>query len=226
MRLLLVEDEEKLSGSLKKLLESESYAVDTASTGSTGLDLAFGEEYDLIILDVGLPEMDGFTIAQKLREEKVKTPILMLTARDTTSDKIAGLNSGADDYLVKPFNFEELLARIRALIRRTATQTTSTYTVDSLIFDPASHIVTRHGKELSLSAKEYALLEYLITHSGQIVSRTQIIDHVWDIDTDPFSNVVDVYIGYLRNKIDKAFPKEQPLIHTVKGLGYKIGVES
>lgn len=223
MRLLLIEDEEKLANSLKKALEAESYAVDLSLDGKTGYEMAFGEEYDLIILDLGLPNMDGVEIAKKLREEKVATPILMLTARDTTSDKIKGLDSGADDYLIKPFEFEELLARIRSLLRRGQTSPELEYRVDNLVLNPSTKIVKRKGQEISLSAKEYALLEFLMRHNKQVVTKQQLIDHVWDVDLDPFSNVIDVYIGYLRGKVDRAFPKEQPLVKTIKGLGYKLG---
>ncbi|MBI3486458.1 response regulator transcription factor [Candidatus Daviesbacteria bacterium] len=224
MRILLVEDEEKLANSIKKALEAESYAVDASFDGKEGYELAFGEEYDLIILDLGLPSMDGVEIAKALRAEKVKTPILMLTAKDAISNKVEGLDAGADDYLIKPFDFEELLARIRSLLRRKTSDKELVFTVDNLSLDPSSHIVKRAGKELALSAKEYALLEFLMRNKGQILSKQQIIDHVWDIDLDPFSNVIDVYIGYLRVKVDKAFPKDKPLIKTIKGLGYKIGV--
>lgn len=223
MRILLIEDEEKLAQSLKKALETERFAVDLALDGNKGYDLVFGEEYDLIILDLGLPGMDGLQIAKEAREEKVNTPILILTARDTLKDKIAGLNLGADDYLVKPFEFEELLARIRALLRRGQKEPETIYQIDNLTLDPISKIVKRAGKEISLSAKEYALLEYLLRNKGQIVSKQQVIDHVWDMELDPFSKVIDVYIGYVRNKVDKAFPKEKPLIHTIKGMGYKLG---
>ncbi len=222
MRLLIVEDEEKLARSLKKALVSQTYAVDVVFDGIKGYEAGSMEEYDLLILDVGLPGMDGVTLCKKLREEKVLTPILMLTAKDTTHDKVQGLDSGADDYLVKPFDFEELLARIRTLLRREKNQADLIFQVDTLTLDPKSHIVKRLGQEIKLTAREYALLEFLMRHKGQILSKTQIIDHVWDIDTDPFSNIVDVYIGYLRNKIDKVFPKKKQLIQTTKGLGYKI----
>lgn len=223
MRILLVEDERKLALSLKKVLVAESYAVDVCFDGQEGYDTASVEDYDLIILDIGLPTMDGVTISQRLRSEKIKIPIIMLTARDSTDNKIEGLDSGADDYIVKPFEFKELLARIRALLRRDNSERELILQVGSLTLDPASHIVKRAGKEISLSGKEYALLEFLIRHKETIVSKTQIIEHVWDIDIDPFSNIVDVYIGYLRKKIDKPFIKEKPLIQTVKGIGYRIG---
>ena len=223
MRILLVEDNEKLANSLKKSLKAESYAIDTCFDGKEAYESILIEEYDLIILDIGLPGMDGLTLCQKIREEKISTPILMLTARDAINDKITGLDKGADDYIIKPFNFEELLARIRALLRRGTGEPTLIYEVASLKLIPSSHIVTRAGKEVRLTAKEYALLEFLLRHAHQIVSKSQIIDHVWDIDIDPFSNVIDVYIGYLRKKIDKDFPKEEPLVYTIKGIGYKIG---
>lgn len=223
MRILLVEDEKKLAQSLKKALETESYAVDICFDGEAGYQQAATEEYDLIILDLGLPNMDGLTVAKKLRQEKITTQILMLTARDTTEAKITGLDSGADDYLVKPFKFAELLARIRALLRRGKQEPSLIYQSDNLTLDPQSHIVKRANQEIRLSSKEYSLLEFLLRHKGQILSKQQIIDHVWDIDTDPFSNIVDVYIGYLRRKIDKAFPKEAALIDTIKGLGYRLG---
>lgn len=223
MRILLVEDERKLALSLKKILEAESYAVDVCFDGQEGYEAGAVEDYDLIILDIGLPSLDGVTISQKLRSEKIKTPIIMLTARDSIDNKIEGLDSGADDYIVKPFIFKELLARIRALLRRKENARELILEIDSLTLDPSSHIVKRSGKEISLSGKEYALLEFLIRKKNQIVSKTQIIEHVWDIETDPFSNIVDVYIGYLRKKIDKPFIKEKPLIQTVKGIGYRMG---
>jgi len=223
MRILIVEDERKLANSLKTALQAESYAVDVSFDGEEGYENAAVNDYDLIVLDLGLPTLDGVTVCKKLREEKISTPILMLTARDTTDDKIKGLDSGADDYLVKPFKFEELLARIRALIRRGQNQTEAIYQCDNLTLNPASHLVKRAGKEINLTSREYALLEFLISHPGQILSKTQVMDHVWDMETDPFSNVVDVYIGYLRQKIDKNFSKETPLLQTTKGLGYKLG---
>ena len=214
----------KLAASLKKALEAESLAVDLAYDGQRGYEEAVFGDYDLVILDLNLPKMDGITISKKLRQEKIFTPILMLTARDTLTDKIKGLDSGADDYLVKPFEFKELLARIRALLRRGQKEPSIKLDVGTLNLDPVSHIVNRSGQEIKLSAKEYALLEYLMRNHGQILSSTQIIDHVWDSALDPFSNVVDVYIGYLRDKVDRNFSKEKPLIHTIKGLGYKISV--
>lgn len=223
MRLLLVEDEERLAVSLKKALSADGYAVDVVHDGRKGYEQAGVEEYDLIILDLGLPGMDGLEIAKKLREEELTMPILMLTARDMVKDKIKGLDSGADDYLIKPFEYEELVARIRALLRRGPSNPETTFTVDTLTLDPASKRVARGGTEIALSPKEYALVEYLVRHHGQIISKSQLIDHVWDGELDPFSNVVDVYIGYVRVKIDKAFPKVKPLLKTVKGMGYRLG---
>lgn len=222
MRILIVEDEKKLADSLKKALEAEAYAVDAVNDGQTGYETAAIEPFDLIILDIGLPQMDGLEVCRKLRQEKIAAPILMLTARDAVNDKIIGLDSGADDYLIKPFDFEELLARIRALIRRGQPEPAVRLQVGSLELDSAGRSVKRNGKDINLTAKEYALLEYLMRHPKQILSKTQILEHVWDIATDPFTNVVDVYIGYLRNKIDRGHPQEKPLIHTVKGLGYRI----
>lgn len=222
MRILLVEDNKRLAENLKKSLETESYAVDWRSTAEEAYDLIGIEPYAVIILDLALPGMDGITLAQKLRAEKITTPIIMLTARGTVDDRITGLDSGADDYLVKPFDFNELLARIRAQIRRGTNNVNLIYTADTLTLDPASHIVRRSGKEIELSAKEYAFLEYLIRHPGQIMTKQQIIENVWDSEIDPFTNNVDVYLGYLRKKIDKQFPGEKPLLKTIKGLGYKI----
>jgi DNA-binding response OmpR family regulator len=223
MRILLVEDNKKLGQSLKKTLESESYAVDWCSTAENAYELLISDPFSVIILDLTLPDMDGIELARKIREEKITTPILMLTARDTVADKITGLDNGADDYLIKPFDFNELLARIRAQIRRGMNKPELTYSADTLTLDPSSHIVKRSGQEIALSAKEYALLEFLIRHERQIMTKQQIIENVWNSDIDPFSNNVDVYIGYLRKKIDKQFPNEAALIKTIKGLGYKIG---
>lgn len=222
MRILIIEDEKKLADSLKKALIAENYAVDTATDGQSGYEIAAVEPFDLIILDIGLPQMDGFEVCRKLRAEKITVPILLLTARDTINDKIIGLDLGADDYLVKPFEFEELLARIRALIRRSGPEPNIIFKTGSLELNTVSRRVTRKGEEINLTAKEYALLEYLMRYHNQILSKSRILEHVWDMATDPFTNLVDVYIGYLRNKIDRKYPKEKPLIQTVKGLGYRI----
>ena len=226
MRILVVEDEHKIAGSIKKGLEQESYAVDLAYTGTDGFDLASTEEYDVIILDILLPGMDGLELCRKLREQNIHTPILMLTARGQVGDKVEGLNAGADDYLTKPFAFEELLARIRALVRRPRGTTGNTLSVEDLSLNPASYEVKRSGKEISLSSKEYALLEYLLRHPHQILKKEQIIAHVWNYDADVLPNTVEVYIGYLRNKIDKPFPQNSPLINTIRGFGYRLGKNS
>lgn len=223
MRVLLVEDNERLAKPFKKLLESESYAVDWRTTAEEAYNLVLFEHYDIILLDLALAGMDGITFAKTIREEKIITPILMLTARGSVEDRIKGLDLGGDDYVVKPFDFNEVLARMRSLIRRAGNTPDLSYAVDTLTLDPASHIVTRANQQIELSAKEYAFLEFLMRHPGQIMTKQQIIDSVWDTDLDPFSNSVDVYLGYLRRKIDKEFPHEKALIKTIKGFGYKIG---
>ena len=223
MRLLVVEDEIKLANSLKKTLESERYTVDVTYDGDDGYEQASVENYDLILLDLNLPGMNGLEICKKLRADEVKTPILMLTALDTLGDKVKGLDVGADDYLIKPFAFEELLARIRSLLRRESTKVQTVLSVADLSLDPEGHTVNRGGVEIDLSYKEYGLLEYLMRHSGQVVKKQDLLEHVWGGRVDPFSNVVDVYIGYVRGKIDKAFPQKKPLLKTLKGLGYRVG---
>lgn len=222
MRLLIIEDEENLAKSLKKALKTENYAVDIALTGDDGYEMVFGEEYDLIILDLGLPGVDGLKIVEELRKEKNSTPVIMLTARDTVDDKVKGLKLGADDYLIKPFEFEELLARIDALLRRPKIIIGEKLIVGNLILDLQSKIVRRAGQEINLGAKEFALLEYFLRHKGRVLTKQQLIDHVWDADLDILSNTVDVHIGYLRAKIDKAFPREKSLVKTIKGMGYKV----
>jgi len=223
MRILVVEDEHKIGSSIKKGLEQESFAVDLAFSGLEGYDLASTEDYDVIILDLMLPGMDGIEICQKLRQKQIHTPILMLTAKGQLEDKVNGLNSGADDYLTKPFVFEELLARIRALNRRPKEVLGTTLNIGDLFLDTTKYDVRRGGKLILLSAKEYALLEYLMRHPSQILTKEQIISHVWDYDADVLPNTVEVYIGYLRNKIDKPFPGKKNLIQTVRGFGYKVG---
>ena len=222
MRLLIVEDEKKLAQSLKKALETESYAVDICFDGETALEQALFEDYDVIILDLGLPKLDGIQLCKQLRSEKVTTPILILTARDAQKNKIEGFNVGADDYLVKPFDFNELLVRIKALVRRGAVSPETIYKIDSLELNTTTKLVTRCGKEIKLSAKEYGLLEYLAANKNKVIAKSRLLEHVWDSATDPFSNVIDVYIGYIRNKIDKDFPKEKALVTTLKGLGYSL----
>jgi DNA-binding response OmpR family regulator len=217
MKILVIEDEHKIANSLKKGFEQESYATDVAYDGEEGYDLAFSEEYDVIVLDLMLPKMDGMEICKKLRGAGKQTPIIMLTARGELSDKVEGLNSGADDYLVKPFAFEELLARVRALARRPHEAKNSELKVKDLTLDTNTFSVKRGSKEIELSRKEYALLEYLMRNSGRVVSKENIIAHVWNYDADILPNTVEVFIGYLRSKIG------DDLIKTVRGFGYKIG---
>lgn len=224
MRILVVEDEHKIAAAIKKGLEQENYAVDVCYSGTDGYDLASSEDYDGILLDVMLPGMDGFTLAKKLRQENIHTPILMLTAKGQTEDKVTGLDNGADDYLTKPFSFEELLARIRALTRRPKSSLGTILTVGSLTLDTRSYEVKRHGKTIALSGKEYSLLEYLMRHPNTVLTRDQIIAHVWDYDADILPNTIEVYIKNLRNKIDAPYPPNEQLIHTVRGFGYKLGI--
>lgn len=222
MRILVVEDEHKIANSLKKGLEQELYAVDIVYDGSEGYDLASSEEYDLIILDLMLPQMDGMTICRKLREEKNQTPILILTAKGELDDRINGLNAGADDYLVKPFAFEELLARIKALTRRPKQSLNTVLTYENLKLNTQNFEVLRDEKKINLSRKEFSLLEYLMRHPEQILTKDQIISHVWNYEADILPNTVEVYIGYLRKKIDEPFKNKPALIHTVRGYGYKL----
>lgn len=220
MRILVVEDQHRIAQSIKKGLEQEHHAVDLAHTGSDGYDLASSEQYDLIILDRMLPEMDGVTICKKLRSGKIHTPILMLTAKTQVQDRVDGLDAGADDYLIKPFSFDELLARVRALLRRNPETTEPVLTVADLSLDPASYEVRRGTITITLSSREFSLLYYLMQHAGTIRSKQQIIDHVWNYDADILPNTIEVYIRNLRNKIDQPF--QHPLIHTVRGFGYKL----
>lgn len=223
MRILVIEDEKIIADSLKKGLEQESYAVDVQYDGASGYDMAVGENYDCILLDLMLPDIDGITLCKKLREESnITTPILMLTAKSQLEDKVTGLNIGADDYLTKPFSFEELLARVRALIRRPKNLAGTVIAIDDLLFNTSAHTIQRNGQEISLSKTEYSLLEYLAINKNQPISKERIIEHVWNFDADVLPNTVEVYIGYLRNKLEKPFPKSKKLIHTVRGFGYII----
>ena len=222
MRILVVEDEHKIANSIKQGLEQENYAVDVAYDGETGYDLASSEEYDLIILDRLLPGIEGVQITQKLREKKIHTPILILTAKGQISDRVEGLNSGADDYLIKPFAFEELLARVRALVRRPKQTLSEELKVGNLTLNTRTYEVVRGDKQISLSAREFALLEYLMRHPGQILSKEQITNHVWNYEADILPNTIEVYIGYLRRKIDRPFKKAPELLRTIRGFGYKI----
>lgn len=220
MRILVIEDDKKVAAFLQKGLREEQYAVDVCRNGEDAVYEAQVNPYDVIILDIMLPGKDGFTICRELRENNVLTPILMLTAKDSLEDKILGLSEGADDYLTKPFSFEELLARIRALLRRSQDYKTGSLKVADLELDPLRRTVQRGGKPITLSGKEYALLEYLLRNKGIILSQSKIIDHVWDRNYDGTSNLINVYINHLREKIDK--DAEVKLIKTVRGQGYKI----
>ena len=221
MRVLVIEDEHKIAGAIKQGLEQEHYAVDVEYDGEAGLGAATAETYDVMIIDRMLPSMEGMEICKKLRAAGIHTPILLLTAKDQIRDRVEGLNAGADDYLIKPFSFEELLARVRALMRRPQESKTNLLKVGSLSLDTISYDVKRSGKSIKLSAKEFALLEYMMRSVGRVLSKDQIISHVWDFDADILPNTVEVYIGYLRNKIDKPFGAP-PLIHTLRGFGYKL----
>jgi len=218
MRILIVEDEKKVAGFIKKGLEEETYAVDVAYDGEEGFHLAAMNQYDMIILDLMLPKMDGLEVLTRLRDKKVSTPILLLTAKDAVDDKVTGLNKGADDYLTKPFAFSELLARLRSLLRRGQAETQTELKVGDLILDMVSHKVSRDGEEIELTGKEYSLLEYFMRNEGKVLTRTMIAEHVWDYNFDTFTNVIDVYVNHLRKKIDKKYPAK--LLHTLRGVGY------
>lgn len=221
MRILVVEDEPRMAALIRQGLTEEAYAVDTVGRGDEVLDWVESAEYDLILLDIMLPGISGLDVCRDLRDRGYQMPILMLTARDTLPDKVKGLDSGADDYLVKPFAIEELTARIRALARRESPRKKAELVVADLSLDPATKLAQRANRVIELTAREYALLETLMRHPGQVLSRNQIIDHVWDMDFVSGSKVVEVHIHALRKKIDDDFPTK--LIHTVRGLGYKIG---
>jgi heavy metal response regulator len=218
MRILVIEDEKKVADFIKRGLKEEGYVVDVASDGEDGYFQATEIPYDLIVLDLMLPKLDGLRLCGKLRQNDIQTPLIMLTAKDSIKDKVIGLDSGADDYLTKPFSFEELLARIRALLRKGKNQQPTQLKVADLVLDLVSHKVWRGKNEIILTVKEYALLEYFMRNVGTVITRTMISEHVWDINFDTFTNVIDVYVNYLRNKIDK--DQKIKLIHTVRGRGY------
>jgi len=220
MHVLVVEDDRSLADLLRRGLTQERHVVDVAHDGDEGLERAESGIYDALILDVMLPGRDGLEIARRLRAARIAAPILMLTARDALHDRLRGFDAGADDYLAKPFAFEELLARLRAIMRRTGAAADDQLVVGDLVLDDRAHEVTRAGRTIDLSPKEYALLEYLMRHPGQVLSRTLIMERVWDYGSDAFANVVDVTIRRLRKAVDEGF--EGPLIHTVRGVGYKI----
>ena len=222
MKILVVEDEHRIATALKQGLTDEGYAVDVAYDGDEGVRTAQADEYDLIIMDVMMPVMDGVEASRALREAGNHVPILLLTAKSQSRDIVAGLDAGADDYLPKPFSFDVLLARVRALLRRPNEVLDSVLSVDDLRLDVAKHTVERAGKDVQLSGKEYAILEYLLRNKGRILSKNNIITHVWDFDADVLPNSVEVFVTYLRNKIDRPFPDKRPLIQTVRGFGYVI----
>ncbi len=223
MRLLVVEDEKKVASFIKKGLEEEGYAVDLASDGETGLMMGLDGVHGLIILDVNLPRVDGLSVLQELRKKKVTTPVLLLTVRAAIEDKVLGLDTGADDYLTKPFAFQELLARVRALLRRRTEAEPPLLQVADITLDPARRLVFRGEEKIELTAKEFALLGYFMRNPGRVLTRTMIAEHVWDYDFDPMTNVIDVYVNYLRKKVDSG--REPKLIHTVRGAGYVLQVE-
>ncbi len=224
MKILIVEDEKKLAEFVRKGLQEEGYVVDTVDNGEDGLRLAGDDVYDLVILDIYLPKLDGLEVLRRLREDKVTTPVLLLTVRATIEDKVLGLNLGADDYLTKPFAFQELLARVRALLRRRTENHATRIEVRDLVLDPVRRTVTRAGRKIDLTMKEFSLLEYLMRNAGRVLTRTMIIDHVWNYDFDSETNVVDVYVNYLRRKVDSGH--DTKLIHTIRGVGYMMNPES
>lgn len=223
MRILLVEDDKKVASFIHKGLEEEGHAVDVASDGEAGLLMGLDRVHDLIILDVMLPKKTGFQVLRELRQESVATPVLLLTARDTVEDKVQGLDAGADDYLTKPFAFAELVARVRALLRRRAEARAPTLQIADLVLDPATRSVTRGAEPITLTNREFALLEYFLRNPGRVLTRAMIADRVWDYNFDTGTNVIDVYVNYLRKKIDAG--REPKLLHTVRGAGYVMKAE-
>ena len=224
MRILVVEDERKVAGFIRQGLEEEGHAVEVAADGATALDLLLGAPpWDLVVLDVMLPKRDGLDVLKTLRRRGLTTPVLVLTARDAVADKVAGLDLGADDYLTKPFAFEEFLARVRALLRRGTDQRTSVLRLGDLTLDPATREAARSMRRIGLTAREYSLLDYFMRHAGRVLTRPMIAEHVWGLDFDAESNIIDVYLGYLRRKIDG--PGEPRLLHTVRGSGYVMKLE-
>lgn len=223
MRILVVEDEAKVASFIRRALEEESYAVDLSADGLKALDLARTESYDAIVLDLMLPGLPGLEVLKRLRKDKIQAPVLILTAQTQLNQKIAGLDAGADDYLTKPFAIEELLARVRALLRRGSGEAAGILQVEDLILNPATREVTRGGQRIDLTTKEYGLLEYFMRNPGRVLTRPMISEHVWSLDFDTFTNVIDVYVNYLRNKVDRG--RDRKLIHTVRGSGYVLKVE-
>jgi len=220
MRILVIEDERKVASFIKRGLEEERYIVETAPDGEAGLELALNNQFDAIVLDVNLPKKDGFQVLQDLRSAGNTTPVLMLTARVNTEDRVQGLDLGADDYLAKPFHFEELAARLRSILRRSSPEKSTKIQVGDLVLDTVTHFAFRDGREIELTTKEYALLEYLMRHKNRILSRSMIIQHVWKHNFDPESNIIDVYIKRLRNKIEKEGTPR--IIQSIRGVGYRV----
>jgi DNA-binding response OmpR family regulator len=224
MRVLVAEDERKVANFIRQGLEEEGHTVEVAEDGAEALDrLLASLPYDLVVLDVMLPRRDGFSVLKALRDKRVSTPVLLLTAREAVADKVAGLDLGADDYLTKPFAFDEFLARVRALLRRQAGQAAPALRLEDLTLDPATRGVSRGSRSIGLTTREFALLEYFMRNAGRVLTRPMIAEHVWAVDFDRESNVIDVYVGYLRRKIDG--PGERPLLHTVRGAGYALRAE-
>jgi DNA-binding response OmpR family regulator len=224
MRVLVAEDERKVANFIRQGLEEEGHTVEVAEDGAEALDrLLASLPYDLVVLDVMLPRRDGFSVLKALRDKRVSTPVLLLTAREAVADKVAGLDLGADDYLTKPFAFDEFLARVRALLRRQAGQAAPALRLEDLTLDPATRGVSRGSRSIGLTTREFALLEYFLRNAGRVLTRPMIAEHVWGVDFDRESNVIDVYVGYLRRKIDG--PGERPLLHTVRGAGYALRAE-
>ena len=220
MRILVIEDEKKVADFVSKGLEEEHYAVDTAYDGEIGLDLAETNDYDLVVLDLMIPKIDGWEVLRRMRANGNKVPVLILTARDTVEEIVKGLDSGSDDYLTKPFAFAEFLARVRALLRREKVEKEPVLRVGDLTLSLVTHRVNRGGREIELTSKEYTLLEYMMRNPNKVLTRVMISEHVWDYHFDSMTNVIDVYVNYLRKKIDKDF--EAKLIHTIRGVGYVI----
>ena len=224
MRILVVEDDAKMAGLIRRGLVEDGHAADVANRAEDALWIAQATEFDAIVLDVMLPCMNGFELCARLREAGVWTPVLMLTARDSVDDRVGGLDAGADDYLIKPFAFDELLARLRALVRRGAAERPAVLVVDDLRLDPAARRVWRGGREICLSAKEFALLEAFMRHPGEVLSRLHLLERAWDMAYENRSNVIDVYVGYLRDKIDRPFDRQT--LETVRGVGYRLADDS
>ena len=224
MRILVAEDERKVASFIRQGLQEEGHAVEVAADGEAALELLLeGPNYDLIVLDLMLPKRNGFEVLKTMRQRRIQTPVLVLTARDAVADKVAGLDLGADDYLTKPFAFDELLARVRALLRRSAGQHAPLLRLADLTLDPASRSVTRNGRRITLTSREYALLEYFLRNAGRVLTRPMIAQHVWGLAFDTESNLIDVYVGYLRRKIDG--PGDRRLLHTIRGAGYTLSDE-